>query len=145
MLFRRRQTEVVPAGVAIGPPAIRDVIAPLGGGRTVIGPHTRIRGTLRGDGPMMVRGAVVGEIVLRGGLTVATTGRVEADVEAQTVDLQGEARGTIRATGRVAMAETGVFEGEMTTPVLEARPGSVVRGRARVAGLPGPDRGHVSH
>jgi cytoskeletal protein CcmA (bactofilin family) len=145
MLFRRRQSGASPAEAALVPPALRDPIAPSGGGRTVIGPQTRIRGKLRGDGPMMIRGAVTGEIALRGALTVAETGQVDADVEAQTVDLLGEIRGTMRASARVAMTETGTFEGEMTTPVLEVRPGSIVRGRARVAGPALPGRDDLSH
>ncbi len=145
MLFRKRNaTEGHPAASLL-PAALREALVPTGGGRTVIGPHTRIRGALRGDGPMVVRGTVEGEITLRGGLTVASKGRVEADVEAQSVDLSGEARGTMRASGRVALAETGFFEGEMTTPILEVRPGSVVRGRARVAGLPSAGRDLLSH
>jgi cytoskeletal protein CcmA (bactofilin family) len=116
-----------------------------GGGRTVIGPQTRIRGTLSGEGPVLVRGAVEGGISIRGGLTIAPTGRVDAEVSARTVDLSGEARGTMRATTRVALSPTGVFEGEMATPLLEVRPGSILRGRTRVAGAPADDRGLLSH
>jgi cytoskeletal protein CcmA (bactofilin family) len=67
-------------------------------------------------------------------------GRVDADVQAHSVDFAGEARGRISASSRVSLSETGVFEGEMETPVLEVSPGSVVCGRARVAGFPTKER-----
>jgi cytoskeletal protein CcmA (bactofilin family) len=107
--------------------------APTGGGRSVVGPGTLIRGTLRGEGPVVIQGAVEGRIDLRGGLTVTATGRVDAEVEARTVLLAGEARGTLRASERVEVASTAIFEGELATPALDVRPGSVVRGRTRVS------------
>jgi len=93
---------------------------------------------------VVVRGAVNGTIALRGGLCVRSGGRIEADVEAQSVDLEGKARGKISATTRVSLSETGEFEGEMDTPILEVCPGSIVRGRARVAGFPTRDR-RIAH
>ena len=110
------------------------------GGRTLVGRHTRIVGRIFGDGPVVVRGAVKGAIAIRGGLCVRSGGRIDADVEAYSVDLQGEARGKMSVSTRVSLTATGDFEGDMDTPILEVCPGSIVRGRARVAGLPGRDR-----
>lgn len=116
-----------------------------GGGRTVIGPQTRIRGTLSGDGSVIVRGVVQGGIAIGGGLTVEESGSVEADVEAQSVAIAGQARGSITATTRVVLSTTGVFEGRLATPVLDLRPGAVLQGRARILGAPAPDRRRLSH
>ncbi|OLC54603.1 MAG: hypothetical protein AUH92_03685 [Acidobacteria bacterium 13_1_40CM_4_69_4] len=137
MLFRKRS----PAREQQeAPPASLDPQAAPGGGRTVIGPHTRVMGKLLGDGPVVVRGAVQGTIAIRGGLSVRKGGRVDADVQAHSVDLEGEARGKVCASNRVTLSETGAFEGDMDTPILEVCPGSIVRGRARVAGLPTRER-----
>ncbi len=54
-------------------------IGPIGG-RTVIGRQTLVRGVVKGEGPMVIRGAVEGEIVLKGSLSIAATGRVDAKV-----------------------------------------------------------------
>jgi cytoskeletal protein CcmA (bactofilin family) len=145
MLFRRRteDSNVPPAGVS--PAEEGEVPRAPGSGRTVVGSQTRIRGTLKGEGSVIVRGEVEGEITIGGGLTITSTGRVDADVEAETVDLAGEARGTVRATSRVNLSPTGVFEGEVATPILEVQPGSVLQGRARVAGVPAPGRRGLSH
>ncbi len=104
-------------------------------GQTIIGSHTRFRGTLKGSGPLLVLGSVEGEITLDGDLTVTAGGQVEADVEVQCLELSGKARGTMKVTERAHIGPTGTFEGEIATPVLDMHPGSVLRGRASVAGL----------
>jgi len=136
MLFRKTRGDAGPEAQAL--PAGWDSEAsapPPGGGRTVIGPLTRIRGTIRGEGSLLVRGVVEGEVQIKGILTIAPGATLDADIEAESVDLAGEARGSMRAATRVAVADTGEFEGDMTTPILDARPGSIIHGRARVAGV----------
>lgn len=137
MLFRKRARVNVEPEAAPTPP---EIPALPGGGRTVIGRSTRVVGKLYGDGPVVVRGDVRGTIAIRGGLSVRGGARVDADVQAYSVDLAGEARGRMNAGSRVSLTGTGVFEGEMDTPILEVTPGSIVRGRARIAGLPTKDR-----
>ncbi|HEX9428092.1 MAG TPA: polymer-forming cytoskeletal protein [Candidatus Polarisedimenticolia bacterium] len=145
MLFKKRIDDDVTVTQAVPTDRVRESFAPPGGGRTTIGAHTRIRGVIRGEGPVVIHGAVDGTIALRGGLTIGSSGRVTAEVEAQSVDLAGEARGSIRAAARVLVSATGLFEGEIATPVLQVQPGSIVSGRARVLGVPAPGRGRVSH
>ena len=130
MLFRKRTQQSVPQ------PAVADPASLVAGGRTVIGRQTQVVGKLSGEGPVTVCGAMKGTIAIRGGLSVPGGGRVEADVQAHSVELAGEAHGRMSAVERVRLAATGEFEGEMDTPILDVTPGSVVRGRARVAGLP---------
>ncbi len=137
MLFRKRSRASDEPGTA---PVPLEAPGLPGGGRTVIGRHTRVVGKLYGEGPVVVRGDVKGTIVLHGGLRVSGGGRVDAEVQANIVVLAGEARGRMSAASRVSLSETGVFEGEMNTPVLEVSPGSIVRGRTRVAGLPTKER-----
>jgi len=137
MLFRKRARADARHEA---PPAPLDTPGSPGGGRTIIGSHTRVMGKLLGDGPVVVLGAVQGTIAIRGGLSIRAGGRVEADIQAHSVDLEGEAHGKLCASNRVTLSETGAFEGEMDTPILEVSPGSIVRGRARVAGLPTRER-----
>ena len=131
MLFRKRpRTAVVPEGG----PGSSEVPGLVGGGRTVIGRHTRVVGRLSGEGPVVVHGDLKGTIAIRGGLSVRGGGRIDADVQAHSIDLAGEAHGRMSASTRVSMTSTGAFEGEMDTPVLDVTPGSTVCGHAKVAG-----------
>ena len=141
MLFRRKERPPADPAVAIASPeGLLDPFLPGGGGRTVVGPQTRIRGVIRGEGPVLIQGAVEGEIAIRGGLRIAESGRIDATVEARSVELSGQARGSVRAASRVVLEPTALFEGEMATPVLDVRPGSILRGRTRVAGVVAGDR-----
>jgi cytoskeletal protein CcmA (bactofilin family) len=83
---------------------------------------------------VVVCGALLGEVDIAGPLTLAATGRLEADVEVQSAKLAGKARGTMRASGRIRLDTTACFEGEIATPVIDLRPGSVLRGRASILG-----------
>jgi cytoskeletal protein CcmA (bactofilin family) len=131
MLFRKRSRS---ADAPEAYPVPLEVPGLPGGGRTVIGTHTRVVGRLSGEGPVIVRGDLKGTIAIRGGLSVRGGGRIDADVRAHSVDLAGEAHGRMSAVARVSLTATGAFEGEMDTPILDVTPGSVIRGRARVAG-----------
>lgn len=109
--------------------------APPGpGALTIIGPQTRLKGRLKGQGEVVVCGTVLGEIDVAGPLTLAPGGRIEADVEVQSARLSGSARGTMRASSRVRLDATARFEGELSTPVIDLRPGSFITGRASILG-----------
>lgn len=144
MLFRRRSAEAAPAPGRLDPPrGAAGLPHPVA--CTVIGRRTLIRGIVKGDGPVVIHGALEGELTLGGALSISPTSRVDAEIEARSVEISGETRGTLAAAGRVILEAGGVFDGELTTPVLEVRPGSVLRGRARVSGLQTLARRRVSH
>ena len=153
MLFRKRGDDRPAHGAPGAPPDTSrrvpdgdpESLRVPGGGTSVIGPRTRIRGALRGEGSIVVQGSVQGEIAIRGGLTITPGATVEAEIEARSVALEGEARGSIQAQTLVAVSATGVFEGTLAAPVLDTRPGSVLRGKTRVAGIPARDRRGLSH
>jgi cytoskeletal protein CcmA (bactofilin family) len=83
---------------------------------------------------VVVCGTFLGEVDIAGPLTLSATGRMEADVEVQSARIAGKARGTMRASSRIRLDATARFEGEIATPVIELRPGSVLRGRASILG-----------
>src|SRR2546428_9924535 len=94
MLFRKRS----PAREQQeAPPASLDPQAAPGGGRTVIGPHTRVMGKLLGDGPVVVRGAVQGTIAIRGGLSGRKGGAGGPGGAGPSPGPAGEGAGTGRA------------------------------------------------
>lgn len=107
-------------------------------GLTVVGSHTRIRGTLKGSGPLLIQGSLEGEIDLEGSLIVPSGGRVDAEAEVRTLDLSGRASGSMKVSEHARIGSTGSFEGNMATPVIETRPGSMLSGRAVIT-RSGPD------
>ena len=133
LLFRRRD-EVLPnagRGNEVAPP---ERPSPSPTARTIIGAQTKFKGRLKGQGAVIICGTLRGEIDVAGSLTVAPSGRIEGDVDVQSAQLSGQARGTIRAATSVRVEATGQFEGEIATPVIDLRPGSILRGRASIIG-----------
>jgi cytoskeletal protein CcmA (bactofilin family) len=134
MIFKKRDHGAEPPS----PPEDAGILERVrGGSRTVIGARTRVKGTLRGQGAVLICGMLRGDVVLHGGLTVAPGGLLQADVEVERARVAGRVEGTMRASDSVRIDSTGEMEGTITTPVVDLRPGSVLRGRAAIAGLAG--------
>jgi len=140
MLFRKRNGAHTTDGGPLLPGA-----GLFTASRTVIGAHTRIRGTLRAAGSLVLLGTLEGQAIIKGRLTVAPGGRLEAEVEAQSVSLAGQGRGSLRADERVVLTASAVYDGDLSTPILEVHPGSILCGRTRVAGVVAPGRTTLSH
>jgi len=101
-------------------------------GLTVVGSHTRIRGILKGSGPLLIQGSLEGEIELEGSLIVPAGGLVDAEAAVRTLELSGRASGSMKVSEHARIGSTGRFEGSMSTPVIETSPGSVLSGRAAI-------------
>jgi cytoskeletal protein CcmA (bactofilin family) len=103
---------------------------------TVIGAQTRIQGALKGRGAVLVCGGFRGEIAVDGSLSVAPGATLEADVAVECAHVAGVVRGAMRAATSIRLESDGTIEGDLSTPVIDLRPGAVLRGRASVAGPP---------
>ena len=95
---------------------------------SIIGPRTHIQGTISGSGPLTVRGSVAGKVAIRDRLNVATGGRIQAEVEAERVEIHGTLVGTIRAHEWVRIMEPGQLEGDAICPIAQIGLGAVIRG-----------------
>jgi cytoskeletal protein CcmA (bactofilin family) len=132
LFFKRRDAGAGDPSV----PAADGVLDRLRGApRTVIGPHTRFRGTLTGKGTVLVQGSLRGGIDLAGPLAVAEGGSVEAEVSVESARVSGRLQGSLRATTALRVDASGHLEGDISAPTIELSPGSVLRGRASIVGL----------
>ena len=130
MMFRRRSD----AAPAVPGPSEGVLDRLRGGARTVIGSQTRFRGTLSGRGQVLVCGTLRGGIDLAGPLLVAPGGTVEANVAVETARVGGRLIGSLRASSSLRVDPSGCLEGEIESPVIDLHAGSILRGRASIAG-----------
>lgn len=109
-------------------------------GTSTIGAFLRITGELSGDENVVVHGQVDGTISLVGtDLTVGQSGRVNAEVHANSVVVEGEVVGDITAEGRVEVAATGSIQGDIRAGRVVLAEGARFRGRIDM-GPPDDDR-----
>lgn len=97
---------------------------------TTIGRGIVIQGEVKGGEDLVIDGKVDGTIELRQhALMVGPTGTVKARLSAKSVVVLGEVSGTIQASERVRISETGSVEGAVAAPRVVMADGARLQGR----------------
>jgi cytoskeletal protein CcmA (bactofilin family) len=95
----------------------------------VIGPSIQINGDLSGEEDLIIQGKVNGTIQLREkSLTVGTQGKVDANVLAQSIIIEGEVKGDVYGSERVAIRKTGNVSGNIVSPKVSLEEGCHFKG-----------------
>ena len=85
----------------------------------------KIRGEITGTSDITIDGEVQGKVRVESGtLTVGPTGRVQADVEAREIVVNGHLLGNLKATDRVQVGSSGIVKGSVTSPRLSIDDGA---------------------
>lgn len=99
-----------------------------------IGAGLKIRGEITGSSDMYIDGDVQGKIrVGSGRLTVGPNGRVQADLEAREIVVNGTVLGNLKATDRVQLGSSGSVQGGVVTPRIGIDDGARLRGNVETA------------
>lgn len=99
-----------------------------------IGESLRFEGTLSGLEDVVVDGDVKGTIRLpECSLTVGSSGRIDADIEARNLTVLGHITGNIVCLECMRLCSTGSIDGDVKAPRILIEDGAVVRGRIDVA------------
>lgn len=115
---------------------------------TLVGPRAVIRGDVNFTGGLYVEGTIHGKVVADDGsaavLTIADKGRVEGEVRAPVVVINGHMQGDVYASERVELAANARVQGNIHYKVVEMAAGAMITGRlihadAPLAQLTGPD------
>src|SRR5690242_12335134 len=88
----------------------------------------KIRGEITGSSDMYIDGDVQGKVrVGSGRLTVGASGRVQADLEAREIIVNGNVVGNLKAADRVQLGSTGSVQGSVVTPRIGIDDGARLR------------------
>ncbi len=99
------------------------------GAVATIGKSVIIRGELSGSEDLYIDGQVEGTIELREHhLTVGPNGRVQANVNAKEVVIQGSVKGNVRAVDRVEIRKSGSLTGDMVAARVVIEDGAFFKG-----------------
>jgi cytoskeletal protein CcmA (bactofilin family) len=96
---------------------------------TIIGPHTRIAGEMRGDQDVIVHGRVEGRVILNAVFTVEESAIVQADVEARVVLISGILVGNVSASEHIRLADKARVVGDLAAPRVVMEDGATYKGR----------------
>lgn len=100
---------------------------------TIIAEQTVVSGRVAGSGDLTVEGRVDGSVELTDAtLTIAESGVVTGDVQAQQVILAGQVQGTVAAAERVELTSTARAEADITSPLVAMADGALLSGELTV-------------
>ncbi|HKI30153.1 MAG TPA: polymer-forming cytoskeletal protein [Actinomycetota bacterium] len=93
---------------------------------SVVGPGTRIEGTVVAAGSLRVEGEVKGKITAEREVTLSPQGRVEANIQAGSIVLAGQVKGDLAAKGDVSLPADSRLDGNIRAHNVDV--GGVVKG-----------------
>lgn len=123
---------VAPSPVSYAAPASPNPLASSADSR--IGSGLKIRGEITGTSDMYIDGNVEGKVRIGSGrLTVGANGKVQADLEAREIFVNGSVVGNLKATDRVQLGSSGSVQGGVVTPRIGIDDGARLRGNVETA------------
>jgi cytoskeletal protein CcmA (bactofilin family) len=93
---------------------------------SVVGPGTRIEGTVVAAGSLRVEGEVRGKITAEREVMLSPQGRVEANIQAGSIVLAGQVKGNLAAKGDVTLPADSRLDGNIRAHNVDV--GGVVKG-----------------
>ena len=97
-------------------------------GVTVIGKGITVKGELSGDEDVKIEGRVEGKIQLARNLLVGQSGVIEADVEAENINIGGTVTGNLTAQNKVEIVSSGTMIGDIKAPRVIVAEGAHFKG-----------------
>ena len=103
---------------------------------TVLGPTLEIVGEMTSDEDVIIEGKFSGKLSCTSRITVGRTGVVEADLEADTIQISGKVRGNLNARHKIEIIASGYLEGNIRTPKVIVAEGAVFKGSVDMSPIP---------
>jgi cytoskeletal protein CcmA (bactofilin family) len=102
---------------------------------TVIGPDASFKGELTFEKGLRLQGKFEGRINTPGRLHIAKEARMQADVEAGAIIVEGDVKGNLVASDKIELKNSARYEGDLTAGKLVVDEGASLTGHVQV----GPD------
>ncbi len=94
----------------------------------------KIRGDISGDCHLIIEGETHGKIHLANGrVTVGASGRVNADIAAPEIVIEGNVQGNLQARDNVRMGSASHVQGSVLSPRIRIEDGASFRGKVEMA------------
>lgn len=110
--------------------------SPPGGGRrdtTYLGQRLTIKGTVSGDGNVIILGKLDGKFDLKGELTIAEPAVVHGEIRAGLISVKGQAEGTIAAHEKLHLETTARVRGTVNAHKISILEGAQLDGELKMS------------
>lgn len=106
---------------------------------TLLDHDAQFEGKLTFEGKVQINGKFRGEIFSQGTLVIGEGAEVDAQIDIDTVLIQGKVNGAIQAKNRIEMHPPAVVKGDIASPSLVISDGAIFEGSCSM----GRDKGQV--
>jgi len=97
--------------------------------KTVIGEKISIEGSIQGDEHLVIEGSMKGNIEIdKHNFAVGQKGRVEGEINAQSVRISGQMIGNIKTKGKVEITREADFMGDIRAKSISVEDGAYFKG-----------------
>jgi cytoskeletal protein CcmA (bactofilin family) len=121
---------VVNATVA---PAYAPTSVPVSMSTSVISAGLKIRGEISGSSDLHIEGEAHGKIRLSGGrVSIGPQGKVQADVDAREIVVEGSLQGNLKASESVRLGPSSRVQGSVMAPRIGIEDGARLRGQVEM-------------
>jgi cytoskeletal protein CcmA (bactofilin family) len=114
-----------------------DKVQRAGEVHTLIGKGSEFEGKLTFEGQVRIDGKFSGQINTKDVLVIGEGARVQAEINAGTVIINGVVEGNIRAVQLIELHQPGKVKGNLETPSLSIDRGVVFEGSCKMEGVKG--------
>ncbi|HET9449752.1 MAG TPA: polymer-forming cytoskeletal protein [Aggregicoccus sp.] len=105
---------------------------------TLLGKGSEFEGKLTFEGQVRIDGKFSGQIVTKDTLVIGDGARVNAEIQAGTVIINGQVEGNVRATAIIEVHQPGRVKGNLETPALAMDRGVIFEGTCKMENLGKP-------
>ena len=99
---------------------------------SLLSKNVKIDGEVQGPENLHIEGYVKGSVKLSGDIFIGSTGIVEADLEANSIVIQGEVAGNIVAHKQLEIHPSGKLIGDCTAASIDIKEGAIFEGRSNM-------------
>jgi cytoskeletal protein CcmA (bactofilin family) len=100
---------------------------------TYFGKNLKIKGNVSGEGSLIILGSFEGEFDLKGRLKVAQGARINGNIKATDIYVNGDIEGAITASEKVHLDNTARIKGGIATPRLSVLEGARFDGELQMS------------